>query len=107
MAKKIYGVDLDQKVAPLIARDAVIECFRQAHCVDSGIAADDENMNQIYISAVIKKAFLDSGGDFDNPTKESIKKAIENLAEFAKNFRDPEIVKKHYDQIMKIIEKIS
>lgn len=46
------------------------------------------------------------GGDFDKPTKEDIFKVLEELKEFAKNFRNPEIIKKHYGEIMQLVEKL-
>ena len=31
MNNMLYGVDLTKKITPLIARDAIIKCFEQAH----------------------------------------------------------------------------
>ena len=31
MEKRIYGVDISKKVAPIMARDAIIRCFIAAH----------------------------------------------------------------------------
>ena len=53
----------------------------------------------------IKKAY-DAGADYENPTKEGITKAINNLKMFASQIRKPEIVEKHYGEIKKIIEKL-
>ena len=38
------------------------------------------------------------GADFDNPTKEDLAKVMNKLVDYAVNFRNPEIVKKHYDE---------
>lgn len=107
MPKKIYNVDPSQKITPLMVRDAIVECFYHAHCADSEISVSaEENDNRNYCQSIARKAFEDSDDDFDRPTKKSIVSAINNLAEFAKNFRDPEIIKKHYNEIMVLINKL-
>jgi hypothetical protein len=100
----IYGVNLDSPVTPLLVRDAIAECFYEAHCIDSGLENDDPASVKKYCTDLVAGAFTKTGGDFDNPTKDSIFKVLEQLAEFAKNFRDPTIIKKHYNQIMRLVE---
>ena len=106
MTEEIYGVNLQGQITPLMVRDAVVECFRQAHCLDSGIGSDDKTINQEYCREIVKKAFDDAGADFDSPTKETILKALEGLKEFAKNFRNPSIIEKHYGEIMQLVNKL-
>lgn len=105
--KNIYGVDLDKPITPLIARDALERCFFEAHCADAETGTDDLEINSEYIRSLVKKIFADSGGDFENPTKQSIIDAINKLQEFSKNFRDPDIIQKHASEMMKIVEKIA
>jgi hypothetical protein len=105
MSEKIYGVDPGKPVTPLIVRDAIIECFSQAHCADAGMDISKEE-GRIYCKTIVQKAFEDTGGDFNKPTKESIRAALKNLAEFARKFRDQETVQKHYGQIMELVEKL-
>jgi len=102
----IYGIDLSQTVTPLMVRDAIIECFRQAHCADAGIGEDDKETNKMYCREVVEKAFSDTGADFNNPVKEDISKVLQELADFAKKFRDQEMVKKHQQEIMRLVEKL-
>ena len=106
MAEKIYGIDLEEELTPLKVRDAIIQCFFEAHCADSDVVEAGQEASQEYCSTIVRKAFDDTGGDFDNPTKESILKVMGQLAEFAKNFRDPKIIEKHYSQIMSLVEKL-
>lgn len=106
MTKKIYGIDLEQEVTPLMVRDAIIECFTHAHCMDAGISEDDKNINNMYCREVVNKAFSDSGGNFDNPTKEDILKVLENLSSFSKKFRDQNIIERHYKEIMKLVNSM-
>lgn len=115
MGEKIYGVDLDGEVTPVMVRDAIIECFLGAH----GEILDDmketgdfkseeefEEMKKVDIKLLVKKSFGDVGGDYDNPTKEDIIGVCGKLAEFAANFRKPEIIEKHRGEIMRLVEKL-
>jgi len=106
MGESIYGVDMDGVVTPLMVRDAISQCFFEAHCLDANIGEADSDMSKQYCRQVVKKAFSDSGGDFDHPTKDSISGAVGKLVEFSKNFRDPSIIQKHQGEIMKLIEKM-
>lgn len=103
----IYGIDTDKVITPLMVRDAIIECFYQAHCADSSLGLDDSEVNAGYCGEIIKKAFSESGGDFEKPTKESILGVLDWLRCFAKNFRDPKIIEKHSMEIMKLVEKLN
>jgi hypothetical protein len=107
MAGNMYNVDLIGPVTPLMVRDAVVECFWDAHCKDSGMGEIDANTNRSYCKAIVQKAFADSQGDFEHPTKESIIKCLDALATFAKAFRDPAIIQKHYSDIMLLVNKLS
>ncbi|MEI7620697.1 MAG: hypothetical protein WCJ57_03975 [Candidatus Falkowbacteria bacterium] len=102
----IYGVNLNAPVTPIMVRDAIVECFFKAHCADSGLGSDDPNSVKKYCAELVVGAFTKTGGDFDNPTKDSIFKVLGQLAEFAKNFRDPSIIKEHYNEIMKLVERL-
>jgi hypothetical protein len=104
--ENIYGVDLDKPVTPFMARDALVECFFQAHCADSGLGTDDPAVNREYIQKLVKKAFGDAGGDFEKPTKQSILNVMAKLKDFAAHFRDQSIIQKHAGEMMKIVEKI-
>lgn len=103
---KIYGVDLEEDITPLMVRDAMIECFYRAHCVDAEIDLQEGSANKSYCQQIVEKAFTDSGGDFENPTKNSILAAMSELKKFSENFRDPKIIQKHAQEIMKLVEKL-
>lgn len=106
MEEKIYGVDLNKDVTALMVRDAIIECFRLAHCEDSGINVADKNINKEYCGDIVKKAFSDTGSDFDKPTKDTIIKVLGELKSFSMNFRDKSIIEHHYNQILKLVNKL-
>jgi len=99
----LYGVDLESEVTPIMVRDAMAKCFSIAHREDTGLEGD---VTEDYCRNIVKKAFTDSGGDYENPTKESLQKVMAKLADFAKNFRDQKIIEKHYSQILSLVNKI-
>lgn len=102
----IYGIDTEQPITPDMVRDALIECFYQAHCEDTGFESPDKEGNRSYCAALVKKAFTDTDGSFEHPTKEDMVRVMEHLIEFSKNFRDPSIVQKHAAEIQILLEKI-
>ena len=106
MGNKIYNIDLDVPITPLMVRDAIVECFWIAHCKDTGLDQEAQETNKSYCKSVVEKSFTDTKGDFYHPTKESIVASIGNLASFAKSFRDPSLIEKHYGEIMQLVEKL-
>lgn len=116
MAQEIYGIDPDKKFNAKDVRDAIILCFTQAHqkVLDeyrkynvSGMNEQEiEEMKKMNVEILVKKFFKKIGGDFENPKKEDLIKVCDELAEFAKNFRDQKTVKKNYNQIASLIKKL-
>ncbi len=102
----IYGVNLNSEITPVMVRDAIVECFFKAHCIDSGLGEGDPSSVKKYCSDLIVEAFAKTGGDFNNPTKDSIFNVLGQLAEFSKNFRDPSVIRKHYNEIMRLVERL-
>jgi hypothetical protein len=113
----IYGVDTTKPYGPVEVRDAIIECFTKAHSqiMEKDMAEsvgdmkpkDLEEMKNLNVQLMIKNYFTEVGGDFENPTKESIIAVCDKLAEFSRNFRVEGIIKKHYNEIMALIEKLN
>ena len=108
----IYGVDTTKPVTPYDVRDAIVECFILAHSE----ALDDlknygkeltpiefENIKEIDIRQLMRNFFSEVGGDYENPTKESIQGVIGKLKEFSVNFRNPEIIEKHASEIAELV----
>lgn len=100
----IYGIDVEQPVTEIMVRDAIVRCFGQAHCPYK--ERGDEHSEELYAKPIVEKAFIDSGGDFEHPTKESIKRAVESLMNFAGNFTDSSIIQQHAEEIHQLLEKI-
>lgn len=111
----IYGVDTTKPVSAHDVRDAIVSCFVAAHAE----ALDDlknyaaemkpeefERMKVINVQQMVRGFFKDVGGDFEEPTKESIMNVIEKLKGFAANFRNPEIISKHYSEIIELVQAL-
>lgn len=104
-----YGIDEKKDINPLMVRDAITECFYLAHkeILDSEREEKkDEATEKIEVKQLIKNIFEKAGADFDNPKKKDLYKVVEELKEYAGNFRDPKIITKHEQEITKLIDKI-
>lgn len=106
MSSDIFGVNPNAPITPLIVRDAIIVCFREAHCDDVSLDSKDEVVNHNYSKSIVAKAFKETGGDFENPTREDLVKCINYLAQFASNFREKEIIAKHHGEISNLISRL-
>jgi len=114
-SKIIYGVDISKNVTPVMVRDAIIQCFYEAHCNvlelargTFGYPPDDifDEMKKTHVKELVQDIFYKIGGDFDNPTKDNLLDVIKNLRGFASIYRKPEVIKKHVSEIMILIEKL-
>ncbi|MFA5359995.1 MAG: hypothetical protein WC349_03505 [Patescibacteria group bacterium] len=112
MGKKIYDLDISEKITPLMVRDAMLKCFILAHSEaletmkQYGSEMNDqefEEVKKMNIELFVKKIFEEIEADFNNPKKEDLIKVLDKLAAFSSNFRTPEVIKKHYDEIMELI----
>ena len=111
----IYSVDVTKNVTPVMVRDAIIQCFYEAHCNVLELARETfghppekkfEEMKKTHIKELIHDIFDKTGGDFNKPTKDNLLKVLDNLKEFAAIYRTPDVIKKHVSEIMLLINKI-
>jgi hypothetical protein len=103
----IYGADTDKPLTTLIVRDAIIECFSKAHIKDvEKYGIQDPVTAQNYCKEKVREAFLKNGGDFNDPTKDSLLNAVANLAAFSAIFRDSSVIEEHKNEIMQLINNI-
>lgn len=112
---EIYGVDISKDITPIMVRDALIICFYKAHSknldqMKSQLNFKDdkhfEDFKRKDVEALIKLKFEEVGGDFNNPTKNSLIEVINQLKDYSKLFRDQNIIEKHAREIMSLIEKL-
>ena len=111
----VYGVDLSQKVTPIMVRDAIVTCFYHAHkdVLDLareyfGCTSNDEfeEMKREHIMELIEAVFMKVGGDFSHPTKTSLQNVLSKLEKLAAIYREPAVIEKHVSEIMQLIDKI-
>jgi len=111
----IYGVDVTKNVTHVMARDAIIQCFYEAHCNVLELAKETfgnppekkfEEMKKSHVEEFVHDTFDKIGGDFNKPTKDNLLKVIGNLKKFASIYRKPEVIKKHVSEIMLLINKL-
>ena len=111
----IYGVDITENVTPIMVRDAIIQCFYEAHCNVLELAKETfghppkkrfEEMRKKQVIELVHDIFHRVGGDFDRPTKDDLLKVVEELKKFASIYREPEVIKKNVDDIMILINKM-
>ena len=93
------------KVTPRDVTEALVNCFYKAHCADTGLGGDELSERQ-YCLEKVKKVFHDQAVDFDNPDKEGLLKVVNSLADFSKNFRSQDIINKHRNEIIDLLNKM-
>jgi hypothetical protein len=59
-----------------------------------------------YCKEIVKKAFVEVEGDYDNPTKIDLNAVMKWLAEFSESFRNIELIKQHMGQIQTLVDLI-
>lgn len=111
---EIYGIDISKRITPIMVRDAIIICFKQAHkevldmmdeYAEWSSESEREEIKNLQIELTVKNAFKDANVDFTNPKKEELINILDNLATLAAMFRKPEIIEKHYNEIKLLIGK--
>lgn len=98
-----------------MVRDAIIQCFYEAHCNMLELARGTfghppekkfEEMKKSHIKELVLDIFHRVGGDFKKPTKDNLLKVLDNLKEFASIYRKPDVIKKYVSEIMMLINKL-
>ena len=114
-SKMIYGVDITKNVTPSMVRDAIIQCFYEAHCNVLELARETfghppkkrfEEMKKTHVVELVHDIFHTIEGDFESPTKDDLLKVLEELKKFASIYRKPDVIDKHVSEIMVLIDKL-
>jgi hypothetical protein len=106
MNNLVYGVDISQEVTPAQVRDALVECFNQAHCEMVELGDSDEVLSKEYCKSIVKNAFKKVGGDFEIPTKDKLGEVVGHLAKFSETFRNKEVIEKHAGEIADLVGRL-
>jgi len=99
----MYGIDTNTELTPDVVRNALVRCFYEAHKED---ACFEEDAGELYFENIIRQSFKKTSFDYDHPTKEALRHVLDDLADFAKNFRSQDIIQKHYRQMLVLIERL-
>ena len=102
----IYGIDTTKEVTAEAVRRAIERCFFLAHCEQSELDSGDKLMSEGYCNQIVRKAFKETNGDYDHPTKPQIELIMKWLSDFSKSFRNQEIIKKHMEEIHNLLELV-
>ena len=111
----IYGVDITKKVTPLMVRDAIVQCYYEAHCNVLELAKDAfyeppkekfDEMKKAHARELIENYICDAGGDINNPSKNCLIKVLNRLQKIASTYRKPEVINKHIREINQLINKL-
>lgn len=101
----IYGVDTDRPYGPVEAKGAIVRCFFEAHRENMQLGeGSDQALTQEYAQETVKKLMEETGGDFENPTKENLIKLCGKIREFSSNFKSPEELEKCYAEVAELVE---
>jgi hypothetical protein len=89
---------------PQRARDLIVECFFQAQRetmertrTAAGLESDLDAIRAEAESAV-REALARTGGDFDNPDRASLERALESLLARARSMGTPTDIMRHHEQ---------
>ncbi len=102
-----------ENLNPIKVRDLMIDCFFHAQKATIAKAkellkapgSDDDIMSSI--QTTIRLAFDEAGGDFNNPTRDSLAKVVGILAAKAALWHTPrEIIECHQAEITKAINRL-
>ena len=59
------------------------------------------------IKIIVKDAFKETGGNIDEPTKETIIKTMDYLRNFSKHYRSMDVIIKHYNEMMQLVHGLN
>ena len=101
----------EDKITPELVRDELLNCFESANREFSKLLnqpVTDEALRE-QVRSFVQSVFSNCGVSFENPTKEGILVAINQCRANAEKMMGPqgaEIIRNHYDEIMKLVSKL-
>ncbi len=101
----------EEKLTPEFVRDELLTCFESANREFSRLLNQPVTDNELkeQVKHFVQSAFSSCGASFENPTRESILLAISQCrtnAEKMMGAQGAEIIRHHYDEMMKIVNKL-
>ena len=100
-----------EKVTPVLVREELLKCFESAnrefmHVLNQ--PTNDEAL-KVQVRQFVTGTFQSCGASFDQPTKDGIVTAIGQCkanAEAMMGQKGVEIIRHHYDEMMKLVNKL-
>jgi hypothetical protein len=99
------------KVTPILVRDELLRCFEDANKEFMQVLnqpTNDEAL-KVQVRQFVTGTFQSCGASFDQPTKEGIITAIRQCktnAEAMMGEKGANIIRDHYDEMMKLVNKL-
>ena len=98
-------------ITPVLVRDELLKCFESANWEFARLmhqpTTDEALRNQV--KSFVDDIFQSCGVSFNDPTKAGIKTAIDTCKKNAEALMGPqgsEIIRHHYEEMMKLVEKL-
>jgi len=88
----------------LQAHTDVLEEMKEYH--DFKSEKESNEVKKLDTTCLVQTIFKKIGSDFEKPTKNDLLALIKALPKFALNFRQPEIIDKHYNKMLNLINKL-
>ncbi len=101
----------DEKVTPALVRDELLKCFESANGEFAELMhqpVTDEQLKR-QVKTFVEGVFSQCGVDYVSPTKDGILAAIAECkrnAEQMMGSRGEEIIKHHYSEMMKLVDRL-
>ncbi len=107
------NLDRTANITPEMVRDALVDCFFEAQgevlgqtMQRLGVATTPERLREKVLS-IVRSAFRQTGGDFEHPTADSIRKAMEYMAAKAASWGTPaENIDHHLGQFQRALARL-
>ncbi len=112
MAQGYVAPDVpNEEVTPVFVRDELLKCFESANGEFAKILhqpVTDEQLKQ-QVKSFVEGVFSQCGVSYVSPTKEGIVTAISECKRNAEQMMGPrgaEIIEHHYDEMMKLVDRL-
>ena len=99
-----------ENLTPIKSRDLLVRCFfeaqRETFARSSKVLARDDSEEEVRknVTTMVKMAFKETGGSYEQPTKASLAKAVGALTQKAAAWGTPaDIIEHHRVQIERIL----
>ena len=102
----------DARITPELVRDELLTCFESANREFATLLnqpVTDEALKE-QVRHFVESVFSKCGASYTNPTKEGILTAISECRDNAERMMGPQgtdIMKHHYDEMMKLVNRLA